>query len=608
MSADPVESAPARPKGSPALIIMLVVILGPALLIGQLVGAGASSIIGGFVALFSLLATMGGALRPDLARLLVLGPIIAFGAVAPRLLVEVSMPAGFALTVLLVFVAGLLPIRGRQYEPVALGLGMGTLLGYAIPIYGRIDARQLVLAAVVGLAMAILLRIVVGLRDPSGATRKAVADQLDDPSSDFAAAFDIWVSDRRPRWLGTILVAAGRYRLALRIARRQSSRDPESSAGPLIRDVADRARTLANAVRSRTATDLEPMTRPAPLPDPEPTVRSAEEAMWTALSDAEQAAHDRDTSSVALPPGFRTRVGIAAVRSGLRHGSVQVRHAIRTAVAVLLALLVSTVLRPGDPLLPALLVTTFSIVQVSWRSTLDRVRTRFLGVLAGGLVSILVVFFLPPSYLFPISMIGLAVGMWFITARPAVGTAGILVMSVGLNTQVQHLQPTTVIIEYATLTLVGLLIGGLIGFVVVPAWRPPTVQVRADEAVTSAAEAIAALGAEGAREVPEPVLWRLGEAQAATQQLLPDHESLDADQQQSLERLRNALQDLLATAMFSMTRPGQPSTALGSAADILRGRLVRDEPSAYADPVDAAIAALAEEVRSEHDRLHTSQA
>ena len=608
------KSAPAspssRPKGSPAMIIILVVVLAPSLLIGSLVGAGGASIIGGFIALFGLLATMGGPLRADLRRFAAIGPLVAFSAVAPRLLAEVTVLGAFALITGLVFIAGLLPIRSRRYDSVALGVGMGALLGYSIPLTGPASAVQLVIAAVVGLAIALILRVLLGIGDPGGPTRKAIADLLDGTSSDFSAAFDSWLSDRPSRWLGRVLVSAGQYRISRRVLTGPvgSSEDEPDS---VLEAEGDRAAVIAVSVRakSRPPVDTPPDDNVSPAPESTDQLRShALRSMTSALDDAKRAAEERDASTVPLPAGFRRRLSLSALRAGLRHGSVQVRHALRTALGALLALLVSLFLQPGDPLLPTLLVTTFVVIQTSWRATLSRARDRFAGLAIGGLLVVIIVLTVPESWFLPISLVGLAIGMWFVTARPAIGTAGIIVMSVGLNTELRHLEPWAVILEYVVLTIIALVIGTVVGFVVVPAWRPRPLPERIDTAVGLTARALRSLAADMGGQ-PEAVLRSLEDAQGAAQQLVPDREKLTVGQEHELDRLRFALQDLIVTTVFVVGSSSGPRrfAALDRAAGLLDGAAEAGDTSPDdSNPLGDAIPVLADEVARQRTRLDES--
>lgn len=328
--------------------------------------------------------------------------------------------------------------------------------------------------------------------------------------------------------------------------------------------------------------------------------------MDAALDDAEVASRQRDQSPADIPRGLRGKIGLAALRAGLRNGSIQVRHALRTAVAVLLALLVSLILPNGDPLLPTLLVTTFAIVQISWRATLLRTRDRVLGVLAGGVLVVILLLVLPHALLLPMSLVGLAVGMWFITARPAISIAAMLVMSVGLNTGLRHLDPVGVVIQYIALALTAVVIGGVVGFAIIPAWRPRPLPTRVAAAVSRVATVLSALSSAAAHETPKQGLRLLEQAQAATQQLVPDREQLDAHQQDQLEQLRTTLNDLTATALFAVARntPGTPG-ALLHAAEILNGPATVRAPHGGRS-IDSAVLLLASSASKRKEALLSS--
>lgn len=592
-----------NPKGSPAMLILMVVVLGPALLVGQLLGAGNASIIGGFVALFTLISSMGGVLWADLRRLAAVGPLIAFGAVVPRLLSEVSTPAAFALTTVVIFGAGLLPLLGRRYDAVALGAGMGTLFGYAMPIQGSVEGWRLLVAAVAGIIVAALLRVILGVKDPEAPAREAVADLFVVPDADFAAAFDVWSSHRPVRWLGTALVSAGRYRLARRVLTARAARGDND--GEIVRSLEaaeEHATMTAETIRAKEA-PTNPHEEKGVVAVADHVAASSVAVMAAALESADAAVRGRDLTRAVIPRGARARISAAAVRTALWSGSVQVRHALRSAVAVLLALLVSTTLERGNPLLPTLLMTTFAVVQVSWRATWTKVGQRFAGLAIGGVLVVLIVLFLPEDALLPVSLVGLAVGMWFITARPAVGAAGIIVMSVGINTELRDLVASDVIIDYVVLTLAALLIGGVVGFLVVPAWRPPTLSVRVDAAVGSAADLLGSLAATTGDEGVDDVPAQIARALAASQQLVPDRDRLTTEQVESLESVRSSLQDLIHLTLFLFADRGiEQRAALGRAAASLRDD--GDRSSAENDePQLEAIVMLADETVSRRDRF-----
>ncbi|MGO1342186.1 MAG: hypothetical protein ACTMID_10880, partial [Cellulosimicrobium funkei] len=136
------KQSPARPRGSPMLIVLMIIVVLPSVLLADSWGAGAVGIIGGLTGLFSLVAFMGGPLRADLRVVAVLGPLLVVAAAVPRLLAETSRPAAVALVVVLGFVAALFPLLGERYATVGLGLGMTTVFGYGYAPQGGADHRQ----------------------------------------------------------------------------------------------------------------------------------------------------------------------------------------------------------------------------------------------------------------------------------------------------------------------------------------------------------------------------------------------------------------------------------------------------------------------------------
>lgn len=599
---DPVEPG-VSPKGGPQLILLLIGVVAPTFLVGQLLGAGGAAIVGGFIALFSLISSMGGSLRANLRRFFVVGPLVAFGTVVPRMLAEVSQTAAIATATIMVFVAGLMPLRGRRYEGTALGLGMGTLLGYSMPI-GVVSGRQLAAAAVAGLLVALALLALAGAKDPSGPTREAVAALFDQEDRDFGAAFEAWTSDRAARWLGAALVGAGRYHAARRVLAHTPDLDGRLAA--VLADGDDVAGTIAADIRAKQAPDSPP----GPPATARPSTGGAQEEapavthLFAALRETGRAVAERDERPSPIRTGARARVALGSVRAAFGYRSLQLRHAIRSSVAVLMALLVSLFLQPGDPLLPTLLLTTFGIVQASWRSTLSRARERFAGIVVGGVLVALILLLLPPSLLFPVSMLGLAVGMWFITAKPAVGAAAMIVMSVGLNHQLHDLEPDALVIEYLVLTLIALLIGSVIGFLVVPSWRPPALPTRITGAVESTGELLDGLGAQRGAEAPALNLRLAAAAQVATQQLVPDHEDLTGDQAHELERLRRDLQDLMVAAIFlTMNAPETGSQTLREAAATLRADDQTEDGQTDVMSTDDVVTIIAREVSAQRRRV-----
>ncbi|WP_166133674.1 FUSC family protein [Nocardioides ochotonae] len=560
-SAPEQDATPRKPGGSPALLLMMAIVVVPAVVVADSFDAGPAAIIGGMVGLFSLVALMGGPLRADLRAAALTVPLLLIGATVPRLLTDASRPAAIALVVVLGFVAALLPLRGPRYANAGLGLGMTTLYSYAYATHGAADHRQVIAAAVAGVLVALLVRVLLGIADPSKPTREQIAEVLlaDDAPTATATAFDTWLHDGRQRWLARALESASQYRLALRRAELAASGEqlgPDTLAG-----LRGRAEELADQLRAK---------RP-PVPDEAttgsgtgPSAAAGPAAALDALDGVEQALRERDTSPVALDRGDRHEFRDAVLHPSGRWRSIQVRHALRTAFGLLVMLLVTSGLEPGDPLVSTVLLTTFAILQASWRDTLDKARNKVIGVVAGSAAVGVILVAVPERYLVAIAAVALILGLWYITSRPALGAGFMVVVSVGFNAVTRDLDPGDLLVQYVALTACAVAVGLVLGFAVVPAFRPAPLRERVESA-TEATTAVLSAAASGARPSVPELLALHRDAVQKQDELVPDREHLDDRQLAELERLRSGLRDL--TTWLDTARPDR--AALARAVDLL---------------------------------------
>lgn len=536
---------PRRPGGSPVVILLMVIVLVPALLLADTFDAGPAAIIGGLVALFSLIAFMGGPLRADLRTAALMVPLLLVGAIVPRLLTDVWRPAAIALVVVLCFVAALLPRLGPRFEHAGLGLGMTTLYAYAYATHGATDHRQVIAAAVAGVVVALLLRVVLGISDPSKPTRDQVADVLvaDDAAAATSTAFDTWLSDGRQRWLATALEGASRYRLALRAGEVTASARPEEAA-----TLRSRAADLADRLRAKHAPDAAPDAEadagvPAGVSTGPATVASLGQAA-AALDTVAQAVRNRDTTSVVLDRGSQHELRDAVLHPSARLRTIQVRHALRTALGLLVMLVLTASLGPGDPLVATVLLTTFTILQASWRDTLGKARSKIIGVVSGAAAVAVILLVVPERYLTAIAAVSLALGLWYITTRPALGSAFMVVVSVGINAATRHLDAGDLLVQYVALTACAVVVGVVLGFIVVPAFRPAPLRARVVSA-TEATEAVLRAAAHGATSSAHEFVALQRDAAQKQDELVPDRDHLDDRQLAELDRLRSGLRDLI---------------------------------------------------------------
>jgi hypothetical protein len=587
------------------MLPLFLVLVAPAFVLGMLTGAGPAAIVGAFAGLFAFISVAGGPLWSDLRALATWSPVLLVAACGPRLLAEGSRPAAFALILVLVLVAGLLPLVRPGLTTRGLGLGLLTLISYGLPMNGPVGALQLLVAVVSGLVVAALFRFVTGIADPHRPTREKAAALLDadadpdgatDGASSLTDAVDLWLRDGRPAWIAGVIAAASRARIALdgaqAAARRLPEPDRETAA---IEQVRARAARVGDAVRAKKpATPETRVERP----------RSAALATaGEALDEIETRAAERDRTPVVVTERFTDRV-----RDGLAQGtgawrSAQVRHALRTTLGVLLALLVSLSLRPGDALLTTLLMTTFAILQTSWDATLERARPKILGLVLGALLTVGILLTVPPALTLPIALVALVVGLGFITSRPVLGNAAMVCVSVGFNSSMRGLDPIDVLAEYGLLIVLAILIGLVAGYGVIPAHRPPTLRRRLDDAVTGTASALRALhDTHGSPDrVQTAGSWQA--AVAARRALVPDHDRLTDDQTARLEQLRRGLDDVAALGALTARDPDADLAAIAEACDRLeRGRAARLRPASGMLP------ALAEEVHGRWQALRADLA
>ncbi|MCR2801368.1 FUSC family protein [Microbacterium sp. zg-Y818] len=537
-----------RPKGTPTLLVLMIIVVLPSVLLADAWGAGAAGIIGGLTGMFSLVAFMGGPLRADLRIAVSMGPLLIIAAAVPRLVAETSRPAAMALVVLLTVVAALLPLIGPRFGTAGMGLGMTTMFGYGYAPQGGADHQQVIAAAVAGVVVALLLRIVMGISDPSKPTREQVAAVLtaDDPSAATATAFGTWLSDGRQRWLADALEGASRYRLALRTARvGRAGGSADATA------LQERARELAEKLKAKPRRDTggqsEPATATATTPPASAVIDVPLTEAARALDTVEQAIREHDTSAVQLERDRRHQLKDAVLHPSARLQSIQLRHALRAGLAVLLMLLITSGLEPGDPLVSTALLTTFSILQASWGDTATKTRNKIIGVVAGSLTVAVILLLVPHTYLVAIAAVSLCLGLWYIVTRPALGGAFMVVVSVGFNAVSRDLDPVTLLLQYVGLTASAVLVGVILGFVVIPGLRPAPLRRRIENATAATANALRASSNGGGASGPDEIaLFR--DAARAQDELVPDRDRLDDRQLAELDDLQTGLRDLTTLA------------------------------------------------------------
>ena len=551
-------------------MIVVLGVIGIGIGVGTLVGLGPASILAGLTALVLALASFGGSLRADLIMLARFTPLMIIATVVPRLLAPTYPWVAIGLVVVLVFVAGLLPSRGPRYKSFGMGLGLGTVLAYGMVLNGDARPGQVVLAAFTAVAIVVVIRVAAGARDPAGpcASRRQ-------PSSPMSSRRGV-----RPTSRGCATVRCDGSATSSPPGSHTDCA-PSAWSGlpghePLTDDeqaaLDERGEAVAAMVSERV---LSPESRAsgeaAEWPDGS--------ASWTALRRAASAALERDESRVVLSSRARSTFERAAVAAPLSWRSETLRHAIRSSLGMAgVLVLAHLTMDLGDPLLPTLLSTAFSVLQISWTESLVKARQRILGVLAGAAVTLLAVELLPSNVLLPVAVVALLVAFWFLTSNPVVANACFVLMSVGLNAGSRGLDPERTLVEYTLLVLAAVAIAVFFAFAVVPAIRPTSLRERSEAALAAHAALLDALSSasdESARVGAIRILRDADRTAADLRAALRAGDEADGRGRAAADALADALQSLGALAVLTAAR-SQPvaSDELVRGAIVLRSRSV----------------------------------
>jgi uncharacterized membrane protein YccC len=447
-----------------ALLIPLafVIVLVAAAASAALVGAGPTALLAGIVGVLCVLAMFGGTLRQDIRFSAVFGPAMVLVVAGPRLLQPVWAPGAIGAVVIIVFLAGVLPVLGGRYGPVTLAVGLGAVFGYAYPFLGHASGPQIIAAPVVAVAVAVVIRVCAGAVDPDLPLRSVLADLFIGTSS-IGDAVDMTSANASQTWLRDVLLAGIRYRAADAAIRLEPDDQAPGRGGRTARQVDTRADAVSGLIRSRRPARTLPEA-PSPLTDSWSTIRS------NALEAAAVAATERNGTPAARPALWNAHRW-AESAALLRWSSPQLRHAVRSALAMLAVLLVALAI-PGDPLVVTLLAVTLGISQPLWRDTVSKTGQRLLGVLIGVVLLALIVWLSPPGWLFGIGIAALIVGLIFISSRPVVYYAASVLLGVGTKSNESGFDPVEMLIEYPVLILIAAIIGMTIGLFAVPWIRP----------------------------------------------------------------------------------------------------------------------------------------
>ena len=557
------------------LIGIVVLVMGGAMLIAAQAGAGPGFIIAGFTAIFFTLGIGGGSLRADLRKAAWYGPLTALSASLPRIIAEYDRTTALILVCIVIFVAGLLPALGRNYAQAGLGLGIATVLGFSLQADVG-SPGQTVGAAFIGVAFVVGLRILLKFRDPSDVTRELAAGTLTQDDPGFEQAYTMWLRDRSVRWIDEVLRTSVGYRMAYGAL----SADETAVAD----DRADEVAALVVLLEPHVPTESELQHADPDEPEPELESGGYGDALTyalEALDRVEAAARRRDTTVVADATATRRAFARASLRAVLTWRSQTLRHALRTAIGVLLTFVVAWIaVGPKDPLVTSMATAAFAILQISWTRSLFKAKERLIGVSGGAVVMALALWLLPPAWMLPFALLAAFSGLWFTASSQVLSIGSFVVVSVGLNVAGRGLDPTRTLLEYIALLFTGVLIGLLFGFAVVPHVKPDRICDRVEQTRRATVEllraaAMASTTVKPRRGAPDAVLKTLYGVRTCVLNLgspLAPPDEHDGVSTRDCVELATRFETLAIVGVLQTSEGQLTPTMLHAAADALEGK------------------------------------
>lgn len=204
---------------------------------------------------------------------------------------------------------------------------------------------------------------------------------------------------------------------------------------------------------------------------------------------------------------------------------------------------------------------------------------------------VLILLTVPERYLTVIAAGSLVLGLWYVVTRPALGGAFMVVVSVGFNAVTRDLDAGELLVQYALLTTCAVAVGLILGFAVVPAFRPAPLRQRIESA-TDATEAVLGAASNGAPPSIPQVVARHRHATQKQNELVPDRERLDERQLAELGRLQSVLRDL--TTMVDTATLDDAS--LARAGEVIHAPAERSAAARAVDPPAGATSATLWEI------------
>ncbi|WP_433871112.1 FUSC family protein [Saccharopolyspora sp. CA-218241] len=489
-----------------AVLVLVAVVAGTA--IGWLFDLHTPALLAGLTAVFALVASGGQSLRSDLHRFAWFTPALVLVMAIGPLASGIPVLAGL-LVAAVVFGTGMLPALGEYYRIGGQTFAAATIVATTTGVGGDQPAWMLFAAAGGGAAFALVLRVLVGLSDPTRATRVAVARTLLEPGPGVVElAASAWRADGSSTWLGQVLAGASRFRAARETLLAQAQQSDRTEAERLRAIVAEAdavAAELATAVRSRACTGLPPQARR----DPAQAVlaRGGRQDLPAALQgvneglDRIRAAVVRRDDTAATPPapGARKERVLGAVRAHLSLRSSLFRHALRCTLAVSVGMVV--VLLIDDPSASSLLLALYVVLQPAARDSMTGALERTGGAVLGVVLLALVITTVPGAFLLvPLVIGGMLMNMERLRTDSTALLGCLIVVTVVDQAMKLDRDLVNVAISFAANTAVGAavaLIVGYVSYLVLPSSILPDVRGSVRSTVWSVSELLRSVRAAG---------------------------------------------------------------------------------------------------------------
>lgn len=562
---------------------LMLLVIAVAAGLGAAAGMGAATVLAALPAMFCLMAAFGGTLHGDLRLLAWFGPVLVLVVGGTKWLAGVAPVLAVPLVTALVFVAGMLPVLGARYVTVGMGLGMAASFAYGFQLTGLVTPMQDFAAPAISVAVVVITRVLLGVTDPDAPLRGALAGVLTGGGiTAFEHARAVWQADRPRVWTERAFSGIVRYQNAAQVLRtrrpvlsdsdrQEVDRLLEAAEGEAGRLAAELTAPAAQADRSARVVRRRPV---QPLPG---ATGALVTSVWLGLEAVEAASRDRDRTPVELAGRVDREQLTTAVRGALSWRSVHLRHAVRCAVGMLIAVLVSLAFE-SNPLRLSFLMAVFAIMQPQLQDTITKAKQRAVGAVAGaaGLALLIVLLDLPNSALVPIGVVALMVGfLFFMQKNPVVFNACIVLMAVGMNVNMRHLELRSTLLQYLGLVALAVVIGLVVGFVAVP-WLPRRgLGERFVEAVADMAELLRGVAAGLVTQHPDRRTLRPRFlAAAGSQQNLTASEPGASEPteaaRQAATAASEALRGLLSSATALLMRSRTSAALAGAVAEVAR--------------------------------------